>query len=272
MRQKTLLVGFVCILIIFSSMGLGWSQENNFPLEDRIEQLKKELNELYSLLEEEKREYIRQHPIKIDIEMEPGVLWELTKETEGEESYRYFEEYVKYFPDSSKVQDAMWYMISMVQMEKVDKDPFPLLDEYAKAFPADEANTTFARACIYYNKAGWLFWLVTTTQEGVRDNKEDVLKGIEIFQKATVLAKPKDRFKGFKSPGGLLIRPYPFWDSGNIQESARWNIAVGYERLKMWEKAIENYSFYLLEYPESDEADRVKAKIYLFRQRLDQSE
>ena len=272
MRQKILLVGFVCILIIFSLMGLSWSQENNFPLEGRIEQLKEELYKMYSLLEEEKQEYIRQHPIKVDIEMEPGVLWELTKETEGEESYRYFEEYVKYFPDSSKVQDAMWYMISMVQMEKVDKDPFPLLDEYAKAFPADEANTTFARACIYYNKAGWLFWLVTTTQEGVRDNKEDVLKGIEIFQKATVLAKPKDRFKGFKSQRGLLIRPYPFWESGNIQESARWNIAVGYERLKMWEKAIEAYSLYLLEYPESDEADRAKAKIYLMRQELGQSE
>ncbi len=95
-----------------------------------------------------------------------------------------------------------------------------------------------------------------------------MLKGIEIFQKATVLAKPKDRFKGFKSPGGLLIRPYPFWDYGNIQEAARWNIAVGYERLKMWEEAIEIYSFYLLEYPESDEVDRVKAKIYLMRQEL----
>ncbi len=272
MRQRILLVGLVCILTIFSSMGLGWSQENNLLLEDRIEQIKEELDEMYSLLEEEKREYIRQHPIKIDIEMEPGVLWELTKEAEGEESYQYLAKFIKLFPNDPRVRDAMWYMISMVQMEKVDKDPFPLLDEYVKAFPADEANATFARACIYYNKADWEFWLFTTTQKGVRDNKEDVLKGIEIFQKATVLAKPKDRFKGFKSPGSLLIRPYPFWDSGNIQESARWNMAVGYEKLKMWEEAIEIYSFYLLEYPESDEADRVKANIYLMRQELGQSE
>lgn len=272
MRQKILLVGLVCILIIFSLMGLGWSQENNFFLEDRIEQLKEELNKLYFLLEEEKREYIKQHPIKIDIEIEPNVMWELTKETEGEESYQYLAKFIKSFPNDPRVKEAMWYMISMVQMEEVDKDPFPLLDEYARAFPTDEANTTFARACLYYHKVDLGFWLLTTTQEGVRDNKEDVLKGIEFFQKATVLAKPKDRFKGFKSPGCLLIMPYPFWDSGNIQESARWNIAVGYERLKMWEKAIETYSFYLLEYPESDEADSAKAKIYLMRQELGQSE
>lgn len=271
MKTKMVLVALLYIATIFLATGLSYSQQRNFSVEEQIEQLKEELNELYSFLEEEKREYIRQHPIQIKPTMESGVMWELTKETEGEESYKYLEEYIKYFPESPKVQDAMWYMVSMIQMEEVDKDPFPLLDEYAKAFPIDEANVTFAKAFLFYDKIAWVFWLVTPTQEEIRDNKEDVLKGIELFQKAAVLAKPKDRFKGFKSPargGTILITSSSFRVFGNIQEIARWNIAVGYERLKMWEEAIEAYSIHLLEYPKSDKVDKIKAKIYLFRREL----
>jgi len=141
MRQKILLVGFVCMLIIFSSMGLGRSQENNFPLEDRIEQLKEELNKLYSLLKEEKREYIRQHPIKVDIEIEPNVMWKLTEEAEGEESYQYLVKFIKSFPNDPRVRDAMWYMMSMAYFNKhylfrkkgveIEIDPFIPLKEYA---------------------------------------------------------------------------------------------------------------------------------------------
>lgn len=84
MWRKVLLVSLICIVIIFLPGGLSQSQENNFSLEKRIEQVKKELYRLYSLLEGEKREYLRQHPVKIEPEIEPNVLWELTKETEGE--------------------------------------------------------------------------------------------------------------------------------------------------------------------------------------------
>lgn len=268
MKPKILLASILCISIIFLSMESGWGQKSDLSLEEHIEQVKDELYELYSLLEKQKQEYLRQHPVKIKPEIEPNVMWELSKETRGEESYKYLEEYIKYFPDSLKVQDAMWYMMSMAQRKDVDKDPFVLLDEYARAFPTDEANTTFARACLYYHKVDLGFWVLTTSQEGVRENKEDVLKGIELFQKAIALAKPEDRSKGFKSPTGSLIFGYSFWDFGNIQENARWNIALGYERLKMWKEAIEAYSIYLLEYPESDEADRAKAKIYLLRKRI----
>lgn len=272
MRRKVLLVSLVCILTIFLSMELSWSQENNFSLEERIEQLKNELDRLYSLLEKQKREYIKQHPIQIKPSVEPNVMWELAKETEGEESYKYLEKYIKYFPDSPKVQDAMWYMMSMANSDEVDKDPFVLLDKYAKAFPTDGVDIRFAKASLHYHKVDWRFWAVTPTEEEIQDNKENVLKGIEFFEKAIALAKPKDRFKGFKSPTTAFSMSGLFYDWGDIQESARWNIAEGYERLKMWKEAIDAYSVYLLEFPESDEVDKAKAKIYLFRQRLGQSE
>lgn len=36
----------------------------------------------------------------------------------------------------------------------------------------------------------------------------------------------------------------------------------------MRKEALEAYSTYLLEFPESDEIDKAKAKIYLLRERL----
>lgn len=281
--QKFLLVGLVCTLIIFSSMGLGWSQENDFSTGKRIEQLKEELNKLYSLLEEEKREYIRQHPIQIKPSMESGVMWELTKETKGEESYKYLEDYVKYFPDSSKVQDAMWYIMSMayrgayLKSESVGIDPFIPLEEYAERFPTDGANVAFAKGCLYYEKINSWFWTYSASElkrkrpELIEESRNEVLEGIEFFKEAINLATPKAKFRGFNTPHFYgWAGPY-YYDWGRIRESAYWNIGRGYERLEMWEEAVEIYSFYLLEYPESDEADRAKAKIYLMRQELGQS-
>jgi len=273
MRAKILLASILCIPIILSSMESGWGQKSDLSLEERIEQAKDELYELHSLLEEQKREYIRQHPIQIKPSMEPGVMWELAGEVEEhKERYGYLEKYVEYFPNGPKVQDAMWYMMSMAEFQQVDKDPFVLLDEYAKAFPTDEANIEFARACLYYDKVDLRdpgFWQLTTTQEEVQDNRENVFKGIGLFQKAIALAKPKDNFRAFESPTMVSIHGYSgFTNCGNIQESARWNIALGYEKLKMWEEAIGAYSIYLLEYPESHLADRIKAKIYLFREKI----
>ena len=287
MRQNILLVGLVCILIIFSSMGLGWSQENNLPLEDRIEQLEEELDEMYSLLEEEKREYIRQHPIKVDIEIEPNVMWELTKEAEGEESNQYLAKFIKSFPNDPRVRDAMWYMMSMAYFNKhyafrekgveIEIDPFIPLKEYAERFPNDGANTAFARGCLHYERVNFWFWTYSASElkrkklELIEESRNEVLEGIEFFKEAIDLAKSGQEFREFKSPhaqwkgGGYLA-----W--GEIRESAYWNIGEGYERLEMLEKAIETYSFYLLEYPESDEADTAKAKIYLMRQELGQSE
>lgn len=267
-------------------MGLSWDQENNSSLEERIEQLKKELDRLCSLLEEQKREYIRQHSIKVDPEIEPNVLWELTKETEGEESYQYLTEFIELFPNDPRVKDAMWYMVSMAYRgayyrghgEGVERDPFIPLEIYAKRFPADGANIAFAKGCLYYVKIKDWFWIYSASElekkksELIEESKNDVLEGIKFFKKSIALAKPKEQFRGFSTPRYYGWAGSLYYDWGEIQKCARWNIAQGYEKLQMWEKAIEACSFYLLEYPKSDEADNVKAKIYLFRQRLDQSE
>jgi len=252
--------------MIFLPAGDVYTSQNNSVLEQRIEQLRDELDNLSSLLEKQKREYIKQHPIEIKPSVEPNVMWELAKETEGKQSYQYLEEYVKYFPDNPKVQNALWYMMSMANSEEIDKDPFILLDEYANQFSTDEVNIRFARACLYYHKVESRFWVIDVTQEQIRDSKEDILQGIIFFKKAMALARPKDRFKGFKSPTSSHWSTL-FYDWGDIRESARWNIAQGYEKLRMWQEAIEAYSIYVSEFPKSDNIAKAKAKIYLFRQK-----
>jgi len=110
MKRKFLFIASLCIIIAFSSIRCTWSQENNSSLEQRIGELKKKLNGLFSLLEEQKKEYIKQHPIQIEPSIEPNVMWELTKEAEGKESYQYLAKFVETFPSDPRVKDARWYM------------------------------------------------------------------------------------------------------------------------------------------------------------------
>jgi len=160
---------------------------------------------------------------------------------------------------------------------EIEGDPFVLLEIYTEKFPNDRANIAFARGCLHYERVNHWFWTYSASElkrkkpELIEESRNEVLEGIEFFKEAIDLAKSGQEFRKFKSPhaqwmgGGYLA-----W--GEVKESACWNIGEGYERLKMWEEAIEIYSFYLLEYPESDEMDKAKAKIYLFRKKLQQKE
>ncbi len=282
MKRKFLFIALLCIIIAFSSIRCTWSQENNSSLEQRIEELKKELNGLYSLLEEQKREYIRQHPIQVKPSMEPNIMWELTKETEGKESYQYLAEFIESFPNDPRVKEAMWYMVSMayrgayLEGQSIDVDPFIVLEEYTKRFPTDETNIIFAKGCLYYEMVDSWFWMYSANElkkkkpELIEESRNDVLEGIKFFKEAIALAEKKESFRGFNTPRYYGWAGSRYYDWGEIRESAYWNIGEGYQRLEMWEEAIEIYSFYLLEYPESDETDRAKARIYLLRKKLHQ--
>jgi len=268
--------------MIFLPAGDVYTSQNNSVLEQRIEQLRDELDNLSSLLEKQKREYIKQHPIEIKPSVEPNVMWELTKETEGKESYQYLAKFIESFPNDPRVKDAMWYMVSMayrgtyLKSQSVDADLFIVLEEYAKRFPADGTNIAFAKGCLYYEIVDNWFWSYSANElkrkkpELIEESRNNVLEGIKFFKEAITLAEKKESFRGFNTPRYYGWAGFRYYDWGKIRESAYWNIGEGYERLEMWEKAIETYSFYLLEYPESDEIDRAKAKIYLLREKLEQ--